>query len=119
MRNVQGSLSLMSVTDVMQWAEHSKRTGTLFLKNDGSEKKVYFQDGMVILVSSDKEGERLSEFLVAAGIAPEAIKETFQTADTLGLPFSGCLLSSGVIERGQLEDILNRIAERAIRDALR
>ena len=80
MRSIQGSLSLMSVPDILQWAEHNKRTGTLSFRHDGSEKKIYFQDGMILLVSSDREGERLAEFLHGAGINVDVLKKAFKTS---------------------------------------
>jgi putative nucleotidyltransferase with HDIG domain len=119
MRSIQGSLSLMSVPDILQWAEQNKRTGTLSFRREGNEKKIYFQDGMILLVSSDKEGERLAEFLHGAGINVDVIKEAFKTAEVLGIPFVGYLLSQEVVNQAKLEEILNCIAERAIRDTLK
>lgn len=63
MKNVSGEIDIMALPDVMQWAEVNRKTGTLTFKYQGISKMFYFQQGKIIFVSSQKEGERLGEFL--------------------------------------------------------
>ena len=77
----------MSVMDIIQWADNSKRTGTLTLFQSGRQKKIYLQDGQIIFVWSDCEGERIADFLqFETVISQKKLNEVLSDSEMLGLP---------------------------------
>ncbi|MDD2539625.1 MAG: HDOD domain-containing protein [Desulfuromonadaceae bacterium] len=120
MRKFTGNLSLMPVTDLIQWADNSKRSGTLIISQHGKQKKFYIQDGKIIFVWSNCEGEHFSDFLKdQTHISQDELDKTFADSDFLGLPFIGYLLSERVLTRERLEEILRRAAETVLTNALK
>lgn len=119
MRTIQGNLSLMSVMDVMQWADASKRTGTLTLFQDERQKRIYFQGGQIIFVWSDCQGERIADFLqFETLVSQQKLNEVLSDSEMLGLPFIGYLYSEGIVSLARLEEILWLVAQAALIDAL-
>jgi putative nucleotidyltransferase with HDIG domain len=119
MRKISGDISLMPLPDILQWAETGRQSGTLTLSFQGITKAFYLQDGKMIFVSSQKEGERLGEYFsreghLSSGQIESALKDSRQS----GLPFTGYLIEKGMIERGRLEQVLEGLAETAFSDAL-
>lgn len=120
MRNISGQLSLMSLMDLIQWADNSKRSGTLLISEKGQHKKFYFQDGKIIFVWSECRGERIIDFLrLESAISQQELHENINDAQYLGLPFIGYLISEKIITKEALEQILMQVAQAAITDALK
>ncbi|ABK98372.1 HDOD domain-containing protein [Pelobacter propionicus] len=119
MRTIHGNLSLMSVMDIIQWADNSKRSGTLILFQDDHQKKIYFQDGQIIFVWSDCQGERIADFLqFETLISQQKLHEVLSDSEMLGLPFIGYLYSEGIVSLSRLEEILRLVAQAALINAL-
>lgn len=109
----------MSVMDIIQWADNSKRTGTLILFQDNRQKKIYLQDGQVIFVWSDCQGERIADFLqFETVISQQKLSEALSDSEMLGLPFIGYLYSEGIVALPRLEEILRLVAQAALIDAM-
>lgn len=109
----------MSVMDIIQWADNSKRTGTLILFQDNRQKKIYLQDGQIIFVWSDCEGERIADFLqFETVISQQKLSEALSDSEMLGLPFIGYLYSEGIVALPRLEEVLRLVARAALIDAL-
>ena len=118
MRTIHGNLSLMSVMDIIQWADNSKRTGTLTLFQGNRQKKFYLQDGQIIFVWSDSEGERIADFLqFEMVISKKKLNEALSDSEMLGLPFVGYLYSEKIISKPRLEEVLRLVAEAALLSA--
>jgi putative nucleotidyltransferase with HDIG domain len=119
MRTIYGNLSLMPVMDIIQWADNSKRTGTLTLFQGDSQKKFYLQDGQIIFVWSDCEGERIADFLqFETVVSQKKLNEVLSDSEMLGLPFVGYLYSEKIISKPRLEEILKLVVEAALLSAL-
>jgi putative nucleotidyltransferase with HDIG domain len=119
MPSVSGSLNLMSLPDVMQWAETTRKSGTLTISQGEVSKAFYIQDGKIIFISSQKEGERLGEFFCAEGrIDRLQMSNALRDSQRLGVTFMGYLISEGLIGKEVLEQMLERLAEKAFTDAL-
>jgi putative nucleotidyltransferase with HDIG domain len=119
MRAIRGDFTLMSLPDVMQWAETNRKTGTLQIEHMGVLKMFYFQEGKIIFVSSQKEGERIGEFFVRIGsIGPERLKDLMKESRRLGIPFTGYLISEKIIKRKVLEEGISQLVKTALVDAL-
>jgi putative nucleotidyltransferase with HDIG domain len=119
MKKINGDISLMPLPDLLQWAETSRKSGTLSVSFQGTSKSFYLQDGTMIFISSQKEGERLGEFFMKTGrLSPAQIEQGLRESKRLGCPFTGYLIEQGIIDKQTLEQTLQRLAETAFSDAL-
>ncbi len=119
MKKISGDISLMPLPDLLQWAETSRKSGTLSISFQGTSKSFYLQDGKMIFISSQKEGERLGEFFMKLGrLSPEQIEQGLRESKRLGCPFTGYLIDQGIIDKQTLEQTLQSLAETAFSDAL-
>jgi putative nucleotidyltransferase with HDIG domain len=120
MRKFTGNLSLMPLADLIQWADNSKRSGTLILNQHGRQKKFYIQDGKIIFIWSNCEGEHFGNFLKELShISQDELDKAFNDSESLGLPFIGYLLAEMTLSKNQLEDSLRRAAEVVLTSALK
>jgi hypothetical protein len=75
---LNGNLKTMSLADFLQWAGSGRKVGTLRLRSDALEKKIYFQDGAIIGSSSNDPREYLGQFMLSEGIITEQqLKDAF------------------------------------------
>ncbi|HHL40854.1 MAG TPA: HDOD domain-containing protein [Deltaproteobacteria bacterium] len=119
MKRITGDLSLMHLTELAQWADMNSKTGTLTISNGGVSKKFYLQEGKIIYVASGKSGERLGEILEDRNdVDAEAVRRALEVSRSLGVPFTGHLISEGIVDMAGLEAALVQCAEVAFTDAL-
>jgi len=77
-------------------------------------KRFFFQDGRLIFIWSEKEGEQLCEALHEATDLPlEQILEALHTAEQLGISCIGYLSSEEGIPLERLTAVISSLAERA------
>ena len=120
LRTMHGSLSLISLVDLIQWAGNSKRSGTLVLSDDGQIKKFYFQSGKVIFIGSENDNERIIDFLLLEStLSQQEIHEKKSVSDNLGLPFIGYLITENIISKAIMEKIILQIARSAVTDVMK
>ena len=120
MAKIEGDLSLMPISDLMQWIEMSRKSGTLLIEFNGIAKRFYLQEGKIIYVSSQRKGEMLGEYLLSKKLLDlKQLKESIQKSQVFGIPFTGYLISEGLLTAETLESIIGEIAEIAFRDALK
>ena len=119
MAKIEGDLSLMSIADLMQWIDMSKKTGTLLIELNNVTKRFYFQEGKIIYVSSQQKGEMLGEYLLSKNVLTIAqLKDAIQKSQALEVPFTGYIISEGIVTAELLEAIIREIAEKAFIDSL-
>ncbi len=119
MKKIGGDISLMPLPDLLQWAETSRKSGTLSVSWQGTSKAFYLQDGKMIFISSQKEGERLGEFFMKSGrLSSGQIEQGLRESKRLGCPFTGYLIEQGIIDKQNLEQTLQHLAETAFSDTL-
>lgn len=110
----------MPLVDLIQWADNSKRSGTLILNQYGRQKKFYMQDGKIIFIWSNCEGEHFGNFLKnQSNVSQDELDKAFADSEYLGLPFIGYLLAEKILSEEQLEDILRQAAEVVLTTALK
>ena len=120
MRKFNGNLSLMPLADLIQWADNSKRSGTLILSQHGRQKKFYIQDGKIIFIWSNCEGEHFGNFLKdQSRISQEELDKALTDSESFELPFIGYLLSEKILSKEQLESILRKAADVVLTSALK
>jgi len=119
MRKISGNLSLMSVLDVIQWAESSRRSGTLVLSKFEQEKRFYLQDGKIIFVWSVGGEDHFFDLLLReTGIAQKELSDALAEAKSLNIPLIGYLHSADKVETGILEEVLREMVKAELIDAL-
>src|SRR5215216_3676467 len=69
---LRGTLSTMPVSEVLQWMEHNRKSGTLQIETSSFWKKLYFRDGFIFFASSSRDDERLGQFLIRKGVLTSA-----------------------------------------------
>lgn len=120
MKRIAGDLSLMSLQDLMQWAQEKTLSGTLKILQEKTEKKFYLQEGKLLFVTSNEQGERVAEFLGGTGLIPaQLIRDLITESRNLGIPFTGHLLNRKVIARDQLETAISQLATLALARSLK
>ncbi len=120
MAYIKGDLTLMPLPDILQWIEISNKTGTLTITDGNIKKRFYLQDGKIIFVSSNKKEERVGECILKKKLVDSnTLKKALQKSRHLGIPFTGYLISEGLIDLKTLETILKEMVEAAFLDTLR
>ena len=118
-RSIEGSLSLMPLSDLIQWIESSKKSGTLIATYEECVRRFFFQNGRLIFVWCDQEGERLYEAIHnQSGLSMERIMDALKQAEQLGISFVGLLSSEEGIPLERLGAIISSLAERSLTTSL-
>lgn len=118
-RSIEGSLSLMPLSDLIQWIEGSKKSGTLVTNYEDCTRRFFFQEGKLIFVWCNLEGQQLLESIAERfNLSQEAISEALNHADQLGISFIGLLSSEQGIPLGELGELITLYAERSLTVAL-
>ena len=68
---IEGNLSTMELAELLQWLAQSRKTGSLVVDNGQVEKRIFFQDGIIIGSASTDPREYLGHFLVSHGFLSE------------------------------------------------
>ena len=118
-RLIEGSLSLMPITDLIQWIEGSKKSGTLVTSNEDSTRRFFFQDCKLIFVWSDHYEQLLFDAVHQQfGLSVERIIEAIKQAERLGISFIGLLSSEEGIPLEQLGVLISSLTEQALTSTL-
>jgi len=64
---ISGDIKTMPVTDLLQWIEITVKTGIVEFSRKEEWKKIFFQAGQILFVSSSKEDEKIGRFLIRQG----------------------------------------------------
>jgi hypothetical protein len=119
MASIKGDISVMPLTDLLQWIDLTRKTGTITAAYHGTEKKIYVEDGKIVYVSSNKEGERLGEFILKdSRLEAEKIKKTLIQSQTMKTPFTRRLIDLEFFTVEQLKDIIISYAKELLHDAI-
>jgi putative nucleotidyltransferase with HDIG domain len=118
-RSIEGSLSLMSLADLIQWIEGAKKSGTLVATNEYYTRRFFFQNGRLIFVWCDQEGDLLYEAIRNQfGISMEQITEALNQSEQLGISFVGLLSSEEGIPLERLGSLISTLAEKSLTSSL-
>lgn len=66
-----GRLAAFPIGDILQWAQHDRRSGALVVRRSGTEKRVYFRDGEIVACFSDDAAEYFGQHLLVRGLLEE------------------------------------------------
>jgi hypothetical protein len=118
-RSIEGSLSLMSLSDLIQWIESTKKSGTLIATNEEYTRRFFFQNGRLIFVWCDQEGQQLYDAIRDQfGLSMERIMEALKQSEQLGISFIGLLSSEEGIPLERLGGLISTQAEQSLTTSL-
>lgn len=118
-RSIEGSLSLMTLTDLIQWIEGAKKSGTLVATNEDFTRRFFFQSGSLIFAWCDQEGDLLYEAVRDQfGISLDKIAESLEQSEQLGISFIGLLSSEEGIPLERLGNLISTLAEQSLTSSL-
>jgi len=114
---VSGNLKTMLPGDLLQWLSLGQKTGTLLVRNKGTEKKIFFRNGRVISSASNDPREYLGQFLMSHGYItePELMKAMEVQAQSRIL-LGKILVMIDVITEEDLQRLMRLKAEEEIYD---
>jgi hypothetical protein len=119
MASIKGDISVMHLTDLLQWIDLAKKTGTITASYQGIEKKIYVEDGKVVYVTSNKEGERLGEFIMKdSRFEAEKIKSALIRSQAMKVPFTQMLIDLGYFTVEDLKWTIIMYAKDLLIDAI-
>jgi uncharacterized protein DUF4388 len=112
---LSGTLKTMSLPDLLQWAGGGRKTGTLILKDDSLEKRIYFQDGAIVGSSSNDTREFLGQFVLSEGLITEQqLKDCFDLQAQTKVMLGRILVRKGLLSEAKVVEILRLKAEETI-----
>lgn len=118
-RSLEGSLSLMPLADLIQWIDGTKKSGTLIVNHDDCTRRFFFQDGRLIFVWCDQEGQILYDAIRDQfGLPMERILEALKQSEQLGISFVGLLSSEEGIPLERLGGLITSLAEHSLTTSL-
>lgn len=117
--SIQGDISVMPLTDLLQWVDLSRKSGTLNASFHGVDKKIYLEEGKIVYVSSNKEGERLGEYIARGSFLDiNKIRSALEQSQTMKMPFTQRLIDLNFFTLELLTEIMVRFAKELLLDAI-
>ncbi|MFP5287318.1 MAG: DUF4388 domain-containing protein [Thermoanaerobaculia bacterium] len=114
---IVGNLRTMQLEELLQWLSQSRKTGTLEIKTDKVEKKIFFRDGQVVATASTRPEEYLGHFLVSHGLISEtALAKAMELQEATGMLLGKILLTKEILKESDLHKMLKLKSEESIYD---
>jgi len=114
---IVGNLRTMQLEELLQWLSQSRKTGTLEIKTDKVEKKVFFRDGQVVATASTRPEEYLGHFLVSHGLISEtALAKAMELQEATGMLLGKILVTKEILKEPDLHKMLKLKSEESIYD---
>jgi hypothetical protein len=107
MKGVQGNLSTMNVSDLLQLVEAGRKTGMLRFDRGNLIKQIYFEDGLIVGANSNDPKEYLGQLLIHYGkLNEEQLKAALQIQREAGGRLGEILVSTGVLPQQDIFEVL-------------
>ena len=118
-KKIGGDLGLMPLQDLLGWAEAGMKTGSLKVWSEQIVKTFYLQEGKIVFLTSNREGERVGEFLARRGhLSLTLIRDAIGVSQQRGIPFTRFLLEEKMLDRASLESAISELVVHALADAM-
>ena len=112
MKGIQGNLSTMSVSDLLQFLAVSRKTGMLRFDRAKIVKQIYFEDGVIVGANGNDPKEYLGQLLIHYGKLDESqLKAALEIQRESGGRLGEILVSTGVLTQ---EDVLQILRIRTL-----
>ena len=107
MKGIQGNLSTMSVSDLLQFLAASGKTGMLRFDRAKIVKQIYFEGGIIIGANSNDPKEYLGQLLIHYGKLDEVqLKTALEIQRESGGRLGEILVSTGVLPQEEVLRVL-------------
>lgn len=107
MKGIQGNLSTMSVSDLLQFLAVSRKTGMLRLDRAKIVKQIYFEDGLIVGANSNDPKEYLGQLLIHYGKLDESqLRTALEVQREAGGRLGEILVSTGVLPQQEVLEVL-------------
>src|SRR6267142_3673137 len=104
---IHGTLTTMSVPDLLQFLASGRKTGTLKFGRAKITKEVYFENGIIVGSHSNDAKEFLGQVLIYYGKLDEALLQgAMEIQRQSGGKLGEILISSGLLTEEEVLDIL-------------
>jgi tetratricopeptide (TPR) repeat protein len=114
---IVGNLRTMQLEELLQWLSQSRKTGTLEIKTDKVEKKVFFRDGQIVSTASTRPEEYLGHFLVSHGLISEtALAKAMELQEATGMLLGKILVTKEILKESDLHQMLKLKSEESLYD---
>jgi hypothetical protein len=114
---IVGNLRTMQLEELLQWLSQSRKTGTLEIKTDKVEKKVFFNEGQIVSTASTRPEEYLGHFLVSHGLISEtALAKAMELQEATGMLLGKILVTKEILKEADLHQMLKLKSEESIYD---
>lgn len=105
----------MPLTDLLQWLDSARKTGTLAVRGARHTKRIYLKEGHIISSSSDDPTEQLGQFLLSRGcITEDQLRKGLETQAKTHVLLGKILLMVGTLNEDELKRLLVLKAEETI-----
>lgn len=112
MKGIQGNLSTMNVSDLLQLVAVGRKSGMLRFDRANIVKQLYFEDGVIIGANSNDPKEYLGQLLIHYGKLDESqLRTALQIQREAGGRLGEILVSTGVLSQ---EDVLQVLRIRTL-----
>lgn len=119
MNKLHGTLDTTSLPEILRMCSVQQKTGTLLLSRAGINKKLYFNLGQLIYITSNKTGERVGEYLIQRGdLTRTWAGFLLKDSQRNGIAFTRSLLKKSIFDKTKLETALSDLANTALADVM-
>jgi len=117
---VQGDLSFVALPDLLSWLELSRHSAVLTLEVRNGRRHFYLENGKVVFVSSEKDGERLGQLLSKGGLLEaETVEVSLEESRRFGICFTKYLIEEQMLSPIVLVRVIARLGERILAESVR
>lgn len=111
-----GNIRDFGLSDFLYLVDRGYKTGCLHLSRGDEAASLYFDKGKLVTASNGNGLGRVTEVLVRKGkLAPDQAQEAIQAhARSNGQPLSQVLIDLGIIERAELQHVLQQYIEESV-----
>ncbi|HYN21348.1 MAG TPA: DUF4388 domain-containing protein [Thermoanaerobaculia bacterium] len=114
---IDGNLRTMQLEELLQWLSQSRKTGTLEIRTDKVEKKIFFRDGQIVSTASTRPEEYLGHFLVSHGLISEsALAKAMELQEATGTLLGKILVTKEILKEADLHQMLKLKSEESLYD---
>jgi hypothetical protein len=107
MKGIQGNLSTMNVSDLLQFLAAGRKTGMLRFDRGKTIKQIYFEKGIIVGSNTNDPKEYLGQLLIHYGKLDEPqLKAALQIQREAGGRLGEILVSTGILSQADVLEVL-------------
>ena len=112
---MQGRLSTMSITQLLQWASAAGKSGTLEVEQGRTVKRIGLRDGEIVSCSSDDPSSLLGQYLLSRGkISEDILRTALRGQELTGTNLGQVFVEMGVLSKQEVNRFVSDKAEESL-----